>query len=209
MIQKNNQFILPTPGGAYYFAQDSSQNWRKDVLRILFSSKSSLPLNHLTLTQLFATQNKDNLNYKLEQCEKLKLIQVVDQQVHAPSGHLEEDLGEILQHFSKNGKVLLSDSQGFCIANHGFPAEMSEEISVLSADIAIMHKRRALNINKKLGLNSQAWSIVDAAGNSCLGFWPINIDKEMFVLAIEGVPFFNQPSTISLVWMLYLRYGSK
>ena len=86
-------------------------------------------------------------------------------------------------------------------------SSMSDEISVLSADIAMMHKRRALGINSRLGLNSQAWSIVDASGNSRLGFWPLNIEDEVFVLAVEGVPSFNRPEFVELVWMLYLRYG--
>ena len=207
MLTEKTKYLLPTPGGAYNLTQDSSKNWQKDVLKKLFSLPKSPQLNNETLQTLFDTTNKENLTYKLEECQKLQLIQVVNEEHIAPSGHLEENLTSLIHVFSNKQKVLLSDSQGFCIINHGFPVEMSEEISVLSADIAIMHKRRALNINNKLGLNSQAWSIVDASGNSCLGFWPLNIENEVFVLAIEGVPFFNQPAIISLVWMLYLRYG--
>ena len=209
MKDKKQQYIIPTPGGAYYLVQDGAENWRKDVLKKIFSHKKSLPLNDNTLIDLFGTGNKENLQYKIDQCKQLKLIQVIDEEISAPSGQLEEGLNKFIANFSQIGHVLLSDSQGFCITNHGFPNEMSEEISVLSADIAIMHKRRALNINNKLKLNSQAWSIVDASGNSCLGFWPINIDNEVFVLTVEGVPFFNQEAMVSLVWMLYLRYGKK
>ncbi|HHH50517.1 MAG TPA: hypothetical protein ENK52_06030 [Saprospiraceae bacterium] len=209
MNHKKQQYIMPTPGGAYYLVQDGSDNWRKNVLKCLFSAKKSLPLNHETLSKIFETGNKENLQYKIEKCKQLKLIQVIDEEVSAPAGQLEESLNQFIAKFSQIGHVLLSDSQGFCITNHGFPHEMSEEISVLSADIAIMHKRRAVNINKKLSLNSQAWSIVDASGNSCLGFWPININNEVFVLTIEGVPFFNQAAMVSLVWTLYLRYGNK
>ncbi len=209
MNTSQQQFIIPTPGGAYYLVQDGSTNWRKDILKKMFSQKKSLPLNHETLSHLFGTTNKENLQYKIEQCKNEKLIQVINEEKSAPSGQLEQGLNTFIQDFSQIGHVLLSDSQGFCIINHGFPDDMSEEISVLSADIAIMHKRRAININKKLKLNSQAWSIVDASGNSCLGFWPINIDNEVFVLTVEGVPFFNQAAMVSLVWMLHLRYGKK
>lgn len=201
------QYILPTPAGAYFLAQDNAKSWQKDVLKSLFSSKISVKLDTSNLKKIFNTNDTENLKYKIEQCQKQHLIQVVDTKIEAPSGNFEENLNTLIRHFSNKNKALLCDSQGLCIANNGFPSEMLEEISVLSADIAIMHKRRALNINKKLGLNSQAWSIVDASGNSCLGFWPLNINNEVFVLVIEGVPFFNQPEMVNLIWALYLRYG--
>jgi hypothetical protein len=207
MPNTNKKYIMPTPGGAYYLAQDGSVNWKKEVLRNLFSLHKSPELNSDSLVSLFNTSNKENLYYKLEECEKLKIIQVIEHESIAPTGNFEKILNSLLGNFSNKNNVLLSDSQGFCISNHGFPNEMIEEISVLSADIAIMHKRRAVNINKKLGLHSQAWSIVDASGNSSLGFWPLNIGKEVFVLTIEGVPFFNQTAFTSLVWILNLRFG--
>ncbi len=207
MNSEQPKFLLPTPAGAYYFSQEKSNCWQRDVLSKLFSQPETPPLSNETLIDLFDIDDPNNLEEKLRECEALKLIQVVDQKINAPDGDLVDNIKDIIPVFSKNNKVLLSDSQGFCITNVGFPDDMVEEISVLSADIAIMHKRRALEINKNLGLTSQAWSIVDASGNSCLGFWPININEEVFVLAIEGTPFFNHPSIITLIWMLYLRYG--
>ncbi len=201
------QYILPTPAGAYFLAQDGSQNWQKKVLQNLFSSDASVKLDLDNLKKIFGTTDSENLKYKIEQCQEQHLIQVIDKEIKAPAGDFENILYDIIPNFSNQEKALLCDSQGLCIANNGFPIEMQEEISVLSADIAIMHKRRAQNINKKLGLNSQAWSIVDASGNSNLGFWPLNINKEVFVLVIKGVPFFNQPAMVNLIWALYLRYG--
>lgn len=209
MNPNKTKYLLPTPAGAYYFAQENSNCWQRDILAKLFSQPKTPPLSNATLMDLFESNDKDTINKKINDCEALKIIQVVDQEVTAPVGDLVNNIKTIISVFSKNGKVLLSDSQGFSITNVGFPDNMIEEISVLSADIAIMHKRRAVEINKNLGLTSQAWSIVDASGNSCLGFWPININQEVFVLAIEGTPFFNHPSIVTLVWILYLRYGLK
>jgi len=206
---ESNKYIYPTPGGAYYLIQDNSSCWQKNVLKKLFSLSKTPVLNKVTLIDLFDSDDDQQITLKLKECQELKIIQITDNEIAVPEGDLVENLNQIIPFFSKKKKALLSDSQGFCISNTGFPTEMIEEISVLSADIAIMHKRRALEINKKLGLSSQAWSIVDASGNSHLGFWPINIEDEIFVLSLEGVPFFNQPSLITLVWMLYLRYGIK
>ncbi len=206
-MNQNKKYLYSTPAGAFYLAQDNAENWRKEVLQKLFLNKSSIELTSENLSSLFETNDKEDLALKIEKCKKQHLIQVVDTKIEIPSGDFEHNLNNIIRVFSHNETALLSDSLGLCIANYGFPIEMLEEISVLSADIAIMHKRRALNINKKLGLNSQAWSIVDPSGNSNLGFWPINIGKEVFVLVIEGAPFFNQPAMVTLVWMLYLRFG--
>jgi len=209
MNTDKTKYLYPTPGGAYYLAQSNSENWQREVLKKLFSYPKSPELNQITLSEIFDCETEEEISQKVAECEKLNLIQVVDEEITAPTGDFEKNLSQLIYAFSKKEKTLLSDSQGFCITNQGFPLEMIEEISVLSADIAIMHKRRALNINKKLGLSSQAWSIVDASGNSCLGFWPLNINKEVFVLAIEGAPFFNQTVMVTLIWILYLRYGKK
>ena len=204
---ESKKYLMPTPGGSYYFVQDSEKTEHREVIRRLVNYSSSLELSEKNLMEIFNVKSSESLKDKLKEFENLKLIQVVDNQFHVQVGNIEEDLVNIIKFFSKNGKALLSDSQGFCVANNGFPSEMSDEISVLSADIAMMHKRRALGINSRLGLNSQAWSIVDASGNSRLGFWPLNIEDEVFVLAVEGVPSFNRPEFVELVWMLYLRYG--
>ncbi|MCF6317781.1 MAG: hypothetical protein L3J83_00640 [Proteobacteria bacterium] len=209
MKKEQIRYLLPTPAGAYYFAQEKSNCWQRDALAKLFSQAESPVLSSETLIDLFGNEDSNGINEQLKECEALKLIQIVDQKITAPEGDLVTNISDMISVFSNHGKVLLSDSQGFSITNVGFPVDMIEEISVLSADIAIMHKRRALEINKNLGLTSQAWSIVDASGNSCLGFWPINIEDEVFVLAIEGTPFFNHPSFVTLVWILYLRYGKK
>lgn len=209
MKTKQTQYLYPTPGGAYYLAQNNAANWQREALKKIFSYPKTPELNLQTLKHVFNCDTEEQINKKVTECEKLNLIQVIDEEINEPTGNFENNLNKLIPVFSKKEKALLSDSQGFCITNNGFPPEMVEEISVLSADIAIMHKRRALDINKTLGLNSQAWSIVDASGNSCLGFWPININEEVFVLAIEGVPFFNQAAMTTLIWMLYLRYGKK
>jgi hypothetical protein len=36
--------------------------------------------------------------------------------------------------------------------------------------------------------------------------WPLFIGDTRFVIAISGVPHFNQPEFISLVWFLSVRY---
>jgi hypothetical protein len=60
-----------------------------------------------------------------------------------------------------------------------------------------------------LGINSHAWAIVNAFGCSQIGFWPLFIGKHTFVIAIAGIPHFNQAEFVSLIWMLSVRYTKK
>jgi hypothetical protein len=56
-------------------------------------------------------------------------------------------------------------------------------------------------------LGSHAWAVVDFFGNSQVGFWPLFIGNNRFVVVISGIPHFNQPELVSLVWALTIRYA--
>jgi len=127
--------------------------------------------------------------------------------MESPEGALEELLPPLLTNISETEKVLLADDQGFYLACLGFPHEVAEELSALSAEIATVHERRAGLLMNNMGLGSHAWAIVDAFGNSQTGFWPVFIGKTRFVIVISGVPHFNQPDFVKLIWALSIRYA--
>ncbi len=108
--------------------------------------------------------------------------------------------------YGEQGKVLLADEQGLYLASSGLPHEVAEELSALSADLATVHKRRSGLLYNNLGIGSHAWAIVDAFGNSQVGFWPIFIGSHRFVIVIAGVPHFNQSEFVTLIWALSKRY---
>ncbi len=207
LFNKNPRYLIATPASAYRFAQNNLGHWQKDVLIRLFSLPKSPVLNNETLASLFHTSNAAHLEYKFNECIKINLIQAVTKELVIHENHLEKNLKIFIQSLSIKEKALLSDSQGFCIVSHGFTDDVSDEISALSVEINILHQRRAADLCKKLGINSDAWSINDISGKSCLGFWPLNIGEEVFVLAIEGKPNLHNPAMVPLIWMLYTRYG--
>ena len=57
------------------------------------------------------------------------------------------------------------------------------------------------------GTATGAWALVDMAGNSRVGFWPLFIGDHRFVLALGGLPALNHPALVELVWSLTFRYG--
>jgi len=61
-------------------------------------------------------------------------------------------------------------------------------LSALSAEIATVHDRRSGLLIHNMGLKSHAWSIVDAFGNSEVGFWPLLFPKTVLLLQFTAYP---------------------
>ncbi len=201
-------YILPTPAGAYYSVSGDNQTPARTLLHTLLSQKQSPLLTIGKLKKWLKIESDDEAMEVLYQVQSQQWVGGLESSVSAPKGVLEDILPDLLSGLSDTKKALLADSQGFYIGSKGFPHEIAEELSALSANIAIMHDRHQDLIQNSLGLNTSAWSLVDAAGNSQVGFWPMYIGDQRFVLVIQGLPYLNQPDLTSLIWALYDRYGS-
>lgn len=200
-------YIYPTPAGAYYAVCSRDIDKSRQFLRNLLLEPSTPLLNIENLQQLMGQEDEQKCLELLHHCQKLGWIQGLPKVRHYPDGTLEEILPGLLSALSENGKVLLADQQGFYLASQGFPHEVAEELSALSAEIATVHERRSGLLINNMGLGSHAWAVVDVFGNSQVGFWPLFIGKNRFVLAISGIPHFNQPEFVSLAWVLTSRYA--
>lgn len=200
-------FLYPTPVGAYYAVASPEADKSRKFLQQLLKQAETPSLNVATLMQLMGEDNENKALDLLHHCQKLGWVQGVEKSLKAPIGSLEEILPELLKNISESGKVLLADDQGFYLACSGFPHEVAEELSALSAEIATVHNRRSGLLMNNLGIGSHAWAIVDAFGNSQIGFWPIFIGNTRFVVAISGIPHFNQADFVPLIWALSIRYS--
>lgn len=199
-------YLLPTPAGAYHAISSPEADKSQRFLRRLLTQESTPHLQAATLQELMSPDDEEKNLALLHHCQKLGWVRGTDQPLRVPQGALEKILPDLLRKISEKGKVLLADNQGFYLASSGFPHEVAEELSALSAEIATVHARRSGLLSKNLGVGSHAWSVVDAAGNSQVGFWPVYIGSNRFVVVIAGVPHFNQPEFVSLVWALSIRY---
>ncbi|MCU7923494.1 MAG: hypothetical protein KZQ88_12450 [Candidatus Thiodiazotropha sp. (ex Dulcina madagascariensis)] len=203
-----NRFVLPSPAGAYY-AVSHKEN---DPLRMLLCALLKLEASPLltqqaleTWTELTGTDAKESLYH----AQRLGWIEGFEEPRSTRPGALEEVLPELLPPLCDSGKTLLADSHGFFVAAAGFPHEASVELSALSADIASLDIRHQALTQNNLRLATSAWALVDAAGNSQVGFWPLFIGEYRFVLILQGVPRLNQPAFTSLVWSLSSRYANR
>jgi hypothetical protein len=201
-------FISVTPAGAYYAVSGPEEEPSRQLLRALLQQDRS---PELTLNGLRAWTDSENEEQSLEllyHIQRLGWVEGIDRQKQAPSGALEDIIPGLLAPLSGAGKALLADAQGFYVSTQGFAHETAEELSALSADIASLHERHRGLLGSNLGLATDAWALIDASGNSQVGFWPLFVGEQRFVLVLEGVPHFNQPALATLVWALNIRYGS-
>lgn len=201
-------YLHPTPAGAYFAASSKTEDKSRKFLEALLTKESSPQLNMENLMALMRMEDEQKCLELLAHCQKLGWVQGVNEPLQYPQGALEDILPWLLNNICEDGKILLADDQGFYLSSNGFPHEVAEELSALSAEIATVHDRRSGLLMKNLGLGSHAWAIVDAAGNDKVGFWPLFIGRTRFVVILSGVPHFNQPDFVSLIWALSIRYSN-
>ncbi|MDT8424614.1 MAG: hypothetical protein RQ733_01415 [Methyloprofundus sp.] len=200
-------YIYLTPAGCYYAVSAVEDDLVRKFLRNLLAQSKTSKLDMPSLQKLMNNDDAEKCIALLQRCQQLGWVQGIKEERTVPVGALEDLLPGLLSKIAEEGKVLLADDQGFYLACHGYAHEVAEEISALSAEISVVQARRTGLLMKNLGLNSQAWGVINASGNSQLGFWPLYIGDTRFVIAISGVPHFNQPEFISLVWLLSVRYA--
>lgn len=201
-------YLSPTPAGAYYAVSSAEQDKPRQFLRRLLLQTVTPALTLENLSQLTGNDVTEKSCELLYHCQKLNWVQGLSAQESYPSDLLENILPELLGKMSESGKVLLADIQGLYLASHGFPHEVAEELSALSAELTTVHERRSGVLMNNLGMSSNAWGIIDVFGNSQIGFWPLFLGKNRFVLVISGVPHFNQPEFVKLIWTLSIRYSA-
>ncbi len=203
----DNLYVYPTPGGAYHAISAAEQDPPRQFLRALLQHDTTPALTIESIKNWTGMSDTTQASELVHRAQQLLWIQGVQKPITCPDQPLEDILPSMLGSLTDDGKVLLSDSQGFYLAASGFPHEVAEELSALSADLASLNERRSGLLINNLGLGSGSWGLVDAAGCSKVGFWPLHIGKQRFVLVVSGIPRFNQPEFVNLVWTLSMRYA--
>ncbi len=199
-------WLLPTPAGAYQAACTAQPGpVREFLLGLLRQGRSRLATVE-TLCHWTGEVEPDAALGLLHRLQTLGLVQGEDAERSAPLGPLEQVLPPLLAPLSGSGRALLADGQGLYVCRHGFPHETAEELAALSADLASLHQRHQGLLRHNLNLPYDAWALVDAAGNSRVGFWPLHMGNTHFVLVLSDEPRLNQTAFRDLIWTLGQRY---
>lgn len=201
-------YLQPTPAGAYYAVGSPEMTAERRLLLVLMSNPSSRRPTVEDLgrwTQQHTPQATLAVVYNAQERGWLEGFRTPQ---GPPAGSLEPIAAHALLSLSSTGHGLLADAQGFCIASQGFDASASDFLAAVSADIASMHERHSAYLADASGTGTGAWALVDMAGNSRVGFWPLFVGDHRFVLALGGLPALNHPALVDLVWSLTVRYGA-
>lgn len=199
-------YVTPSPAGAYYAAFSPERDLTRKVLFGLMSSENSRPLEISALQDLTGRDETETLEI-VHRMQSMQLLQGFSEAQQAPTGPLDSILPKILGDLAGDGKALLADSQGFYVASHGYHHETAEELSALSADLGNLHQRHLDLLSRNMSLHSSAWGLIDAGGTSEVGFWPLYIGSQRFVLVLGGEPNMNRPELVDLIWALSLNYA--
>lgn len=204
----SDHYVLPTPAGAYTAAAHRGEDAVRRLLCCLLRQQTSPLLTQQALEDWTGLKQGD-AQEALYHAQSQRWIEGFRQPRSSLAGALESLLPELMPKLADSGRVMLADGHGFYVATSGFTHEAAVELAALSADIASLDGRHDGLLKQNLRLQCSAWSLVDAAGNSQLGFWPLFIDDQRFVLILQGQPHFNQPAFTDLVWALSTRYSER
>ncbi|MEB4593470.1 hypothetical protein VSS37_21005 [Candidatus Thiothrix sp. Deng01] len=205
-ILTENLHLGITPGGTFYAVQDSAEEPGRLFLHRLLQEPTTPLFTVDVACELSGYKKKRALEF-VHWMQEAGLVQGLDQSESAPEETLERLLPQLLRTMSDEGKAILAESRGLYLGSAGFTHEAAEELAALSANLASVYARHKELLHGNLGYRQHAWGLIDASGNSEVGFWPLYIGQNRFTLIIGGVPQFNQPGFKRLVWALEMRYG--
>ena len=199
-------YINVTPRGAYYAIQDSASDATRDVLTKLLRKDETPPLTTEVAEELTGLVGGEAFNF-IDRIQSLGLISGQKELENAPDDNMEDILPELLGSLSDSEKALLAEHSGLYLGASGFPHEAAEELAAISANLSEVYQRHKRLLQGNLRFNQHAWGLIDAAGNSEVGFWPLYVGYNQFTLVIHGMPQLNRPGFKHLVWSLMKRYG--
>jgi hypothetical protein len=192
-------FLVVTPAGAYFSVAAPDEDPARQVLRHLMASGRSLRREDLPAGGEGA---------EVQRLLTLGWVQARPEPDSCPEASLEALLPVLLPDLSELGRSLLADHQGLAIGHSGFDEAEVQGLAGLSADAVALHRRAAPLLPDRGPRLPRAWAMVDAAGNSRIGFWPLYLPGRQFVLVLEGRPLFIRTAFQQLVWILVRRYGA-
>ncbi len=208
---EHGEYLQLTPAGCFYAVQvpdsDSDSNSNRKVLLRLMREKQCpelTPVNINTITEL----DGDKALEQLRKLENAGFISAGHTPDRMPEEKLDNLLPQLLPHLSDKEQVVLADAKrGFFLAFSGFSTTEAEELAVMSSSLRILYEKSESLLRDQLSISESSIGIIDPAGNSELGFWPLFIGNNVFTVIISGLPQLNVVALKQLIWVLIQRYG--
>lgn len=207
MNQEQNdtpRYFQVTPSGAYYATLNTEPEALRALLLQLLSADTHIPYISSLLQKLTGMGEQD-AQALLDKAVQHGFVDLPQNPEPIAAGTIEQLMPEYLPQLA-DGRVLLADDQGFCLGQSGFGAEEAEAVAGMAADLVSMHERHQALLGRHLGFDGSSWALVDAVGQSELGFWTLHVGEQKFLLILEGMPHLNRQPFVDLMSVLIRRY---
>lgn len=199
-------FAQVTPAGAFYAVASLQPDRNREVLLRVLHEGAGSPLTREKAREWTQTDDLDGALRIFFRLQRLGLIRGAERPVPPNRERLEDILPDLLARLSDQGKAVLADDNGFYLAAAGYPHEAAEELAGLAGDLLALQERHSRLVRNNLRIGTDAWALVDPAGRSELGFWPLFIGKQSFMLIIGETPRLQSQEFVTLVQVLDQRY---
>lgn len=205
-ILQGNKYLLPSAGGIYHLVCQPGQTSAKKLFSDILRRRRTRVIAVDDVQRIMEIDSRQQFAEEMQTILTLGWLEEHDTPLQLPEDALEELLPQLLTALSSTGHTFLSDSHGFPLFSSGFPRKDVESLSAMSAQFSTIYDKYHQVIQRTANSPTQAWGMIDAAGNSNMGIWPINVGDHSFNLLIQGVPRLDHPNFVILVWLLYSRY---
>ncbi|MEY2342993.1 roadblock/LC7 domain-containing protein [Acidithiobacillus sp. IBUN Pt1247-S3] len=195
-----------TPAGAFYVSSGPELEGNRSILFNILREGPRNPFTNDAASRWTRLEGPADALRSILRLQRLGLIRGNPEARKIPERRLEDILPGLLAQLSDGQRALLADENGFYLSTSGFLHESAEELAGLSADLLSLQNRHGRLLRNNLRVHSESWALVDPAGQSELGFWPLFIGPQRFMLIIGGTPLLQSQSFVTLVQILDQRY---
>ncbi|CDQ10028.1 conserved protein of unknown function [Acidithiobacillus ferrivorans] len=195
-----------TPAGAFYATSSPDQEGNRAILLYILREGHRAPFSIKAAQRWTQAANAEEALRSIFRLQRLGLLRGTEHPRQQEDKRLEDALPPLLAQLSDVHKTLLADENGFYLAAAGYTHEAAEELAGLSADLLSLQARHGRLLKNNLRINTETWGLLDPAGRSELGFWPLFIGQQRFMLVVSGTPRLQDQSFVTLVQDLGNRY---
>jgi hypothetical protein len=201
-----NLYLAPTPAGALHVVTEAGSSAAEQLVREVLRAPHALRSDQADVMALSGASTLDAAVDAVAQAQQAGWLEGNTDVPLVPEGPLGKELPGLLAPLSETGQAALDDDQGFALSSVGFNADIELDVSTLAAELLRLKQRRGI-VDSSSGAFA-GFALVDRFGASTVGFFPLLVGTQQFVLIVGGLPRLHHPSFVPLVSALSRRYDS-